>query len=57
MADNTPLNCPKGYGICWGCKVHCDHPQAHILNKKAEEGSCYDPDEYREPDYYERFEL
>lgn len=21
-----PLNCPKGYGICWTCEWHCDSP-------------------------------
>lgn len=21
-----PLNCPKGYGICWTCPTWCDMP-------------------------------
>lgn len=21
-----PLNCPKGYGLCWTCSTWCDQP-------------------------------
>ena len=23
-----PLNCPKGYGLCWTCDTWCDMPSA-----------------------------
>jgi hypothetical protein len=32
----SPLNCPKGYGLCWGCKVHCDSPLASVANVPQE---------------------
>lgn len=24
---SKPLNCPKGYGLCWTCERWCDLPQ------------------------------
>lgn len=39
-AKQKPLNCPKGYGLCWGCKVHCDHPQASEINMTVRSDSC-----------------
>jgi hypothetical protein len=38
LATNGPLNCPKGYGLCYGCKVWCDHPQAHEINRQHDNG-------------------
>ena len=24
MPERKPLNCPKGYGLCWTCETWCD---------------------------------
>lgn len=30
----TPINCPKGYGLCWGCEYPCNDQRQFAVHLK-----------------------
>lgn len=36
-SNRHPLNCPKGYGLCYGCAVWCDVPSEWEQRARAAE--------------------